>query len=319
MYKELEEKIKNAKNIFLISHKKPDGDSLGSCCALMNYFSNTNKNFKCFCADKPANHYSYLAMIDKITTDFDLEDLKNNYDLIIAVDSGDEKQTGLEKIFTENKKDLPFVINIDHHPTNTRFGNLNIVKDKASSTTLILYDFFKKQKINIDKNMATCLLTGIETDTSFFTNGSTSLESMQASSDLLLNGAKPRKILLNNYKNKTLDILKIWGKALERLKINDDFSIASTVITMQDLAEFDLADDEIGGIANFLNNMSGVNAIVIIKEEKENKLKISMRTTKPDIDVSQIARLFGGGGHKKAAGFTIEGKVQETEMGWEIL
>ena len=318
IYQEINTKIKEAKSILIISHRKPDGDTLGSAACLMNYFSSINKNFSYFCADFPSKHFLYLPLVENAKQDFDLDNCKKNFDLIITLDCGDEKQTGLEKVFTQNKNMLPFVINIDHHLTNTEFGDLNLIDPSASSTTLILYNFFKNQKIEIDKNMATCLLTGIATDTSFFSNAATTLESMQAASNLLLSGARPKSILANNYKNKSLDILKLWGKALLRLKVNDEFSIATTVITLKDLELYNLNPEAIEGIANFLNNLGGVKAVAIIKEELDNKIKVSMRTTYPNVDVSKIATAFGGGGHKKAAGFTISGKIKEEDDNWII-
>lgn len=318
LYSQIQSKILNAKSILIISHQKPDGDTLGSACAMIDYLNSLNINFKYFCVDPPAKHFLYLPGVKYISQEITLEQILN-FDLIIVLDCGDERQTGIEDVFTKNKNQLPCVINIDHHLTNTHFGDLNLIDQQASSTTLILFKLFRILKIEINKKIATCLLTGIATDTSFFTNAATTLDSMQAASQLLLNGARPRIILNNNYKNKSLDILKLWGIALQRLRINKKFSIASTVITKQDLKQFDLGSDAVEGIANFLNNLGGVKAVAIIKEQEDDKIKVSLRTTNPEIDVSKIAQKFGGGGHKKAAGFTTYGKVIQTDYGWKIL
>lgn len=305
-----------AENILLVSHKKPDGDSLGASLALAMALEKMNKKHLVFCIDEPRPYFSYLPEVENIFCDGDNLDLRY-YDLIISLDCGDLKQTGIEEkivsIFCN-----AFLINIDHHRTNENFGHLNLVVDNASSTSEIVYELIKSFNVNIDKDMATCLLTGILTDTGNFTNGATTISSLKIAADLLVRGARFNQINESTLKNKPLSTLKFWGKILSRLEKNES-GLVSVVITLNDFEESQLDANALDGVANFLNNLDGAKGILVLKEEGEGIIKGSMRSNDDSLDVSAISKLFGGGGHKKAAGFTIKGKLVEQEGNWIVV
>ena len=159
--------------------------------------------------------------------------------------------------------------------------------------------------------MSTALLTGIITDTGNFTNSATTPSAMLVASELLRTGGNLNVINQNTVYNQTLGSLKLWGTALSRLTRHDDQNITYTYITQKDLMECDVNDNETEGIANFLNNLDGGNISMILKETKDGQIKGSLRTTSDQHDVSSMAKQLGGGGHKKAAGFTVGGTIEE--------
>jgi len=317
----IEEKIfdllKKSENILIVCHKNPDADTLGSASAFFYYFKKNNKDSVCFCQDEIPHFLSdfkkHLNMIHELT-----ERKLNQYDLIITVDCGEIKQTGLENILLNRNKKIP-LINIDHHFTNNYFGNINLIDPESSSTSEIIYEIFKNQKIKLDKEILNLLLTGIMSDTTFFSNAATTATSMTISSELLKNGANLKKALARLWKNKNINTLKFWGDVFSRLKYNEKYKIVYTIITQKDLQNNHLSEEAISGLSNFLTNLYQPNIIMVLRETKDKKIKGSLRTNKNNIDVSKLAKFLGGGGHKKAAGFTIDGKLEKTNDKWKIV
>lgn len=308
------EDIKKAENILLIAHKKPDGDALGALCAMVAVLEKMGKRYTAFTPDPISRNFLFLPFIEKITPQ--CNDI-GEYDLIISLDSGELRLTDLSK---ELKDQTHKIINIDHHFIGDDFGYINIKDPAASSTTEILTKFFRAVKIDIDKRIATCLLTGILTDTHNFSNPATTISSLQIASDLMLYGAKIQEIIKYCFYNKSFISVKFLGKVFDKLIINERYNIVIAVVTLKDLEEIKEVDEDVTeGIANFLNDMSGVNIILVLKERWNNEIKGSLRTTKENVDVSRLAKMFGGGGHKKAAGFTIKGNIRQEGERWRVI
>lgn len=306
--KRIYKKIEQADNILLIPHKNPDGDALGSISALGIFLKKINKKYQTFCATETSEKLNKLVHIETIGQD---ENVWQNekFDLIIVLDSGDLEYAGVKKYI---KKIHPktLIINIDHHPTNQLFGHHNLVIPTASSTTEILYYFFKHNEIEIDKNIAINLLTGLVTDTDNFSNPGTTLSSLSIASELINLGANFNLLKGQIMRNKTVNSLKLWGVVLSRLELHKKHDIVYTYLNQADLKKHKVSETETEGIANFLNNLDDGKASLILKELPDKKIKGSFRTTRDDIDVSQMAQNFGGGGHKKASGFTISGTIE---------
>jgi phosphoesterase RecJ-like protein len=299
----------------LISHENPDGDTLGASLALSAYLSHLNKNHKHFCKDRPASYFNFLSKIENIISDFSKINLLE-HDLIIAVDCGSISRLGIEQELLSQHKDL-VIINIDHHYSNDHFGHYNLVVPLASSTSEIMYDFFKANQIVVDKYMATSLLTGILSDTMNFTNAATTDKSLQIASELIKQGARANQIVNNLTQNKNLSALSLWGKILDRTKIQPNHNFAYTYINKKDLEESQTKREEIDGIANFLSTLADPDFILVLSEEEDNSIKGSLRTTKNKIDLAKIARTLGGGGHRKAAGFKITKSSIGTGEDWK--
>lgn len=316
--KQIHNKILESNHVLLVPHKNPDGDALGSVASLMHVLKNKDIDHTVFCETSASEKMHFLPYIEELTTNNKIWE-ESPFDLIIVLDSSDLDYAGIED-YIEELDQKPDIINIDHHGTNTYFGDLNLVIDSASSTTHILYDFFKINKIKIDSHLATCLLTGLITDTDNFTNAATTVASLEIAGELVKKGGDIQMIKQIMFEDKSINTLKLWGAALSRLTKHDDHEIVYTYLTKDDLENFNVDQEEAKGIANFMNVLEDGKAALILKEQEENKTKASLRTTRDDVDVSKLARHMGGGGHKKAAGFSKEKPAKDTlKEVWEVL
>jgi bifunctional oligoribonuclease and PAP phosphatase NrnA len=306
--------LKQAQRVLLIAHKKPDGDTLGASVSMLNYLVASGKRVVAFCATPVPEQYAYLPLIDRFTSDPTI--FEEKYDLICVFDSGDLRYAGVAD-FVDGMRERPFIVNLDHHATNENFGDLNLLFIDASSTAEVVHRFYRANKIEIDASMATALLTGILTDTSNFINPATNATCIQAASNLMICGARIGEITSSLVRNKSIPGLQLWGRALERLRENRELGIASTLITQKDLAETGTEGGEaVEGIANFLGATLDVPAIMVLREMPGGEVKGSLRSATRD--VSKIAKLLGGGGHKKAAGFTVKGKIVVKDGIWQV-
>ncbi|MBI3626860.1 bifunctional oligoribonuclease/PAP phosphatase NrnA [Candidatus Uhrbacteria bacterium] len=314
-YKKVLEAVGQYQN-FLIVSSPPDGDSIGSTLAFSAYLTSLKKSHKIFCRLSVPASLVFMPGSEKIETD--LKSLSpEKFDCVIVFDAGDLKYAGIIK-YLESAEPRPYVINIDHHTYNEMFGDLNVINAAASSTTQVLYDYFQTNRIQVTKDMATCLLVGILTDTGGFSNPATTLESLDISAELVKRGVRFNKIAAQTLKNKSIKSLRLWGEALMRLRLNKELGIATTVILQDDLKNFDTDEDSVEGIANFLNNLNGVKAVIVLKELEGGKIKGSLRTSRADTDVSRLAVAMGGGGHQKAAGFKVDLKLLKDGNTWRV-
>lgn len=313
LFNELNEEIKKFGKISVICHKRPDGDAIASLVSFFCYLESLGKQVSMYCIDPVPSYLRFLTRVEDIKSSPD--SFLEESDAIVLVDCGDIFMPGIDEKYFEKKN----IFVIDHHYSNSGYGKINMIDHSASATSEVLYNFFKGVNFNIDKNIATHLFCGIYTDTDAFTNLSTTSRSMKAASDLLALGADFKEISASTMRNKSLSSLKLWSKALERLKIDKKKGVAITVIRQSDFKEFGATNDDAEGVANLLNHLSDVKMSMVLRELEGDFVKGSLRTTKESVDVSQIAKLMGGGGHKKAAGFTVKGKIKEIENGWEVV
>lgn len=308
-----------AQHPLLIAHKKPDGDTTGSITAMMNYFESVGKTCTAYCKDLPTEQFSFLPLVERITDNEQKVLSSQPYDLVIVFDAGDLVYSGSDQLIAK-LSGRPMLINIDHHQTNTLYGDLNVVVPNAASTTEVVAHLFESTKTPIDKRVATCLLTGLVTDTGTFSNPATSVSALATASELLRDGAKLSTIIRHVVANRTVEGLKLWGAVLERLHTVEPWNIAVTVVTLKDQEEHHVDDDASEGIANFLNSLSGVKGSMVLKELPGGKIKGSFRTSRDDVDMARIAQALGGGGHKKAAGFMIDGRLEQQSDGtWRVV
>lgn len=312
VYRQINDLINNSQKILLLTHRRPDGDGLGALCVFFSYLKNLKKISSAYCIDQPNCSFNFLDGFKEIKFDRKITDFKQ-FDLIICLDCGDLDQTGLKEELASIKS---AIINIDHHLTNTYFGNINLIDINASSTTEIIADFFDFFEFKISKNQATCLLIGILTDTDNFSNSATTQKAFSLAAKLLLKGINFKKLYA--FGNKNITILKLWGEILSRLEKNENYNIATTVITNKDFTKYNIKEEEFAGMANFFNNLAGVKATLILKEDNSGKIRGSIRTTNEKVDVAALAKILGGGGHKKAAGFSLDGKLVEKDGHWRI-
>jgi len=307
--------VDQAGSILIITHQKPDGDGLGAISALAFYLTSQRKNYQLFCKDSVPETSQFLPLIYQVTSDQSVFEKK--FEVIILLDSGDLEYAGVEQIIKGlNYKFI--LINIDHHITNRGYGDLNLVLPEKSSTSEIIYGLFRHWQFPLSKEVATALLNGIIFDTGAFSNAATSLSALEIASHLLNMGARHKEINEYQLKNKSLGLLKLWGRAFERLTFNEKYNLAFTVITQKDILECQAPDEATEGIANFLNELSGAKVVMVLKESQNGIIRGSFRTTYDDVDVGEMAKRLGGGGHRKASGFSIIGKLVYANNRWII-
>ena len=310
-------KIFKAYNILLVTHNRPDGDALASIGVMSELLVGMDKKFTAYCEDPAPQHYNFLPHVEKIVTD-KAELNFAQFDLIIALDCGSLSRTTLVNEISERGKNQ-FVIEFDHHPKVDDYSNLEIRYPQDSSTAEILYYFLKANNIKFNKNFANCILTGILTDTGNFLYPSTTEATVKIASKMLSYGARFPVIMEHTCRNKSINGMKIWGKAMDNLKINKKYNFAFTVLKQRDIIKYKVSDEELEGVSGFLSNLSEVKALLFLREEKNGKLKGSLRTSHPDIDISKLAVKLGGGGHPKASGFMLDGQLEETKTGWRVI
>jgi phosphoesterase RecJ-like protein len=298
--------IKKHKNILIISHRNPDGDTVGANLALKTVLSkHFGKKVSSACADPLPESLKFLPESDS----FIMQINKEKYDLIISVDCSSKDQLKFNEI--ENP-----IINIDHHPTNNNYGSVNIVDPDAASVTEILYDFFKFIEVDITPRTATNLLAGVYNDTGSFMHSNTTAYTYKIASVLVEAGASWSQIVENMFKTQSVQQLKLWGRVLSNARINKKGTIVSKV-TQSDFKETHSSPQDLSGIINYLNSVSQSKMSILLAEDMHGHVKGSLRSKEDDIDVAMICEKFGGGGHKKAAGFTIPGKIVSEET-WKI-
>lgn len=298
IFQKINQQFKAASKILIISHQKPDGDACGSALALFYFLKSLGKDATIFMADQTPAYFNFLPGIENITADRKV--LNDKWDLTVVLDSSDLAHSKI----SASELASSLIINIDHHFSNLGFGHINYVDDLASSTCEIVYKFLMDTPAEITRNIATCLLCGILNDTGVFFNSATTVDSLAIAASLIGKGAKIYKINDQVIKNRTINGLRLWGDVLSRLKIDEELKIAFTYIKEDEYKKYNISEEELDGLINFLNVITNISVSALFKINSHHT-KVSLRTSKDDIDVSKIAQIYGGGGHKKAAGFTI--------------
>lgn len=304
--------IKNSNRFLIIPHKNPDGDTIGSALSLYMALFNIGKGVDIICQDDVPEDFYFLPEISKIKKGKPVLD----YDAYFILDAGAPHMTGFHETCPELFMKGLEVVNIDHHKSNESFGKYNIVIDDSASATMIMFELFRSLDYKITRDMATCLLTGIYTDTGSMMHSNTSPEVLRAASRLLGKGADLRsmsKIIFNTTKISTM---KLWGRVLKSISRNEE-GITMSVVTKKDFDDTGADYSEISGVVDYINSVPDSKYSVILTE-RDGKVKGSLRTLDDTIDVAEIASAFGGGGHTKAAGFTMPGKL-EKEVRWKVV
>jgi len=305
---EFDERVDKASKILLLCHRKPDGDAIGTTIAVHLALRAKGKEVVSCSIDPVSSNYHFLPSVYLMRRHFGKLDL---YDLIIFLDCGDKTITNYHLEHKDLFSGKYPIINIDHHISNDNFGDLNIVLPSAASTSHIVYKMFKKSGVKITTDIATLLLAGLYYDTGSFKHDNTSVEVLTIASKLTQIGAKADSIARNMFNNHSVQTLKAWGKILSRIKKNDK-KIISSILKAKDLEEIgiDMNNLHLAEVMHYLDSIPDTKFSVLLAESK-GFIKGSFRTSNNNIDVSKIAKIFNGGGHKKAAGFVINGEIND--------
>lgn len=301
----------NGSNDFVVtSHVSPDGDNIGSTLAMYYSLKKLGKNVSYILDDIPPLNLRFLTKDISIlkSQEIDIE----NYSLI-SLDCGDRSRICVSEEIKTNAKTL---ICIDHHASNDSYGEFNYIDAGASSTCELVYNilvrFEKNNNIElIDEKVATCLYTGLVTDTGNFSYSNAHPSSFDMAKKLLLKNAQKENIIQSVFQSNPYNYYKLLGEALNTLDIIDK-KIACINITKDMLKRNVISFNDVDGITSYTRDIEGVEVGILIKEKKENEVKVSLRS-KSYVDVSKIAQSFGGGGHVRAAGCTIYDSVENTK------
>lgn len=296
--------LKSVNSVLIVAHIDPDGDCIGSMLALAMILEKLGITATTYCEDGVPRIYRFLAGADRVKKDFKCAE---RFPLAFAVDSSD-----LDRLGTNiNLKDCAkFIINIDHHPDNSHFGNINYIFQRSCAAELI-YRLCKYLKIEIDAKMAECLYVALITDTGNFRYESTSEETFAMAADLLKAGVKTHELTTKIYDNKTVASLRINSLALTNLEISSDRQIAWATVTEAMMEQIGAKGEDLIGLVDRIRSVEGIEVAVLFREEK-GKIKINFRS-KARINVSEIASHFNGGGHHKAAGAVVEGDIDQVK------
>ena len=301
----MKEKINNtitgSDSILLLTHERPDGDAVGSVLSIYNYLVSINKKVDMVIIDSPVV-FSFLPGFDMIK-----EDADSLYDLGIVVDCATKERIGQKKDLLTNCKSI---INIDHHISNTNYGDINYVFGEVSSCCQVIYNLLKSIGIDFSANICSALAAGMITDTNGFRNNNVDGDTFMMAADLVKYDIDFHKIYERVLFNKSLAKHNLMKIALDRLEFLCDGKIAFTYVLKDD---FNIVGAEIGdheGIVDIGRSIDGVLVSVFIREDIG--YTISLRSTGV-VDVNQIACVFGGGGHKMAAGCKTNMKFEETK------
>ena len=283
-------------------HVSPDGDATGSALSLLQGLRKYGKEAYIISKDIPGSNLSFLPYIEEITG----ENIKptEGTDCVIVLDCGN-----YERIAGDIEDFKGKVINIDHHLSNDKYGDMNYVDTMAAGTCEIIYELLNLMNIDIDKNIARTLYTGIVTDTGSFRYSNTTEKTHKMAADLLDKDIVHDSIHRELFDNKSFNKLKFTGVVLENMELVCNDKIVIMTITLDMLKALDMEKEDTGDIVSFGNKVEGVEGCILLKESLEG-VKVSFRS-KDTLDVRKIAEIFGGGGHTKAAGALIKGVTVE--------
>ena len=301
----IKEKIEAAGSILLIGHINPDGDTVGAGLSLLLGLEKKypEKKIEFVLQDKVPANISFLKGCEKIKSVE--ESVGKIYELVIFVDSATIDRVGKAKDLVGEA----FKINMDHHISNSNYGDINIVKD-ISSTSELMYSILESLNIEITLEMAEAIYLGIVNDTGNFAHSNVSENTFKVASELMKIGVNNNKIVNDFFKTKSLERMRVLGKALSEMVFIESKKIMYFYLPYEYLEKNNIDRDDTEGVVEELINYVGSEVSLFLRGEPNGQIKGSLRS-KHDVDVNRIAGIFGGGGHIKASGFTSELSANE--------
>jgi len=300
--------IRTSNKIIIMPHVSADGDSIGSSLGLYLILKKLGKSAVVLLEEEPPAVFSFLPEFADLKIYCEDERSEYSADCVVALDTGDIKRLGNRyKVFEECTK----TINIDHHQTNTSFAKYNYTDAAASAVAEIVWDLAGMINVEVDLNIATCLYTSIMTDTGGFRYSNTTAKTHDIAASMIDIGVKVDKISSNIFESNTVPRLKLVGLVLNTLEMYFDNRLAMILITKEMLETASAADQDAEGLVNYAKGIMGTEVGILIKEAKDG-VRVNFRS-KEYVDVAEIASTLGGGGHKRAAGCTLEMGMDEAK------
>lgn len=303
---EILEKIEKASHIVLISHPTPDADSIGSASAMYSFLLQNHKKVSWFCKSEIINHkFSFIPWFENIRAT-----LPTSADLAISLDCADKKRLGIDVECA--------LINIDHHATNSNYGDINFVKTNSISTTEILYDFFKENGVKINKKMATALYAGLLDDSDAFLSDEVDGTTFALAKELIEHGADYKLCNKNIIKSVSLAALRLKAVMFKNMSLEFDARVALFCVSDEDMRAAGAVSEDCEAALEESLNLIHVEVALLLKQNSDFTIKGSFRSNST-FDCAKIAANFGGGGHIRRAGFDIESRVPLDEVRKEVL
>lgn len=299
------EEVKGAKTIGISGHVRPDGDCVGSVMGLYLYLKKLCCDAKIqVLIEKPAAIFSCIQGVEEISSDF--IPVTDSFDVFIALDCEKSRLGDAEGFFDRAKK----TINIDHHISNASgCGDVNYVVPTASSASELVYDVMEDKDV-IDEEIAKALYIGIIHDTGVFQYSNTAPKTLEIAAKLIAYGFDFPRLIDSTFYEKTYDQNRIMGQVVNKSKLYLDGKCIAGVADREMMDEYRVTSKDLDGIVNQLRNTKGVECALFLYELNEKEYKASLRAS-GDVDMAKVAACYGGGGHVKAAGVTMQGDAQD--------
>lgn len=299
----LENWLADGKTVAIGGHVRPDGDCVGSCMALYRYIKDNFAGAEVdVFIEKPADVFDFLIPADAICYDYDTD---KQYDVFFALDSGDKERLGKGVKYFDTAL---HTICIDHHISNQGFADENFIQGELSSTCEYLCEFFEEEKISVEA--AKCLYTGIAHDTGVFQYSNTTAKTLATVGMLMNKGFDFTSIIDRTIYTKTYRQQQITGRALLESMMVLDGNVIFSSVSAKEMEFYGVTPKDMDGIVGQLRTTTGVEVAIFIYELSPQVYKVSMRSNQY-VDVSQTATFFGGGGHVRAAGCTMQGSMHD--------
>lgn len=299
------DELRSGERFLLVSHENPDGDALGSLVATHGILKAMGKDVLMYLSDCDfplPYEYRFFGLDDLVTAP--PPDVAQR--TIVFLDCGNVDRSPIDVTGAH-------VLNLDHHHDNTRFGNVNHVVDDASCTAEIVWDLMGDLGVETTREIADALYVGLVTDTGRFMYESTGRMAHIMAADLIDHGVDVERIYRRLYEGTPFAKLELLGRALQRVERFDGGALTFTYVTLQDFEETGAEESYTEGIVDHLRAVEDTKVAVVVRERDSSPptRKASLRSTDGDVDVSAIARTQGGGGHRRAAGFSTELPIDE--------
>ncbi len=298
--------IRESKTIVLACHVNPDGDALGSLLSLALALKPLGKEVTCLSEDGVPDILRFLPGSDLILRSTDIP----SFDLALVVDSGELSRVGeqVRPMVSRAKR----AVNIDHHVVAGTFGDVRVLDSGSASTAEIIYDLLQTLQIPLTPEIATCLFTGIITDTGSFRFQNVKPGTLRVAALLVEAGASPPVISENVFENKTFAGTRLLGHALSSLSQSPDGRVVWAHITAADFRSLGAIDAETEGVVNYVRGIRGAEVGLLFREMDNGRIRVSLRS-RESVNVAELAQEFGGGGHRMASGCTLNVPLPEAE------
>ncbi|MFI4910788.1 MAG: bifunctional oligoribonuclease/PAP phosphatase NrnA [Sedimentisphaeraceae bacterium JB056] len=317
-YKEAFELIKNAENILITGHTRPDGDSCGSVCAMSRFLLSMNKNVIPFMITPYSDDMSFiLEGVEHFIADPEIDmckqinDICDAVDLVVLVDTNSRNQLPRFEKWLDTS-DAPVIV-FDHHITNDGLGDVEIIDTEAAAAGQVVCEFFEALNISISKEMADNMFVAIAADTGWFRFGNRNKGDVYAMAGRLIDrGADPAKIYQKLYQQMPEGKLRLLAKSIDSMKLYFDGQVAFQHLFLSDFTATGTKGRDTGGLVNEPNKIATVDVSAMFIEQPNGQFKCSMRS-KGKVNVRVIAQKYGGGGHDLAAGVTLDKSLDEAK------